>query len=31
VSTTKQTIRWDLKDEYFAAGEFLKLFGTVIE
>jgi hypothetical protein len=31
VSTTKQTIRWELKDEYFAAGEFLKLFGTVIE
>jgi hypothetical protein len=31
VSTTKQTIRWELKEEYFAAGEFLKLFGTVIE
>jgi hypothetical protein len=31
VSTTKQTIRWELKEEYFAAGEFLKLLGTLSE
>lgn len=31
VSTEKQTIRWELKEDYFAAGEFLKLLGKVIE
>lgn len=29
VSTEKQTIRWELKEDYFAAGEFLKLLGTL--
>ena len=28
VSTTNNTIRWELKKEYFAAGEFLKLLST---
>ena len=28
VSTSAQTIRWELKEDYYAAGEFLKLFGT---
>jgi hypothetical protein len=28
VSTTHNTIRWELKKEYFAAGEFLKLLST---
>ena len=28
VSTTNKTIRWELKKEYFAAGEFLKLLST---
>lgn len=31
VSTEKQTIRWELKKEFFAAGEFLKLVGTIAE
>ena len=31
VSTTKQTLRWELKEDYFAAGEFLKLLGTLTE
>jgi hypothetical protein len=31
VSTTQNTIRWELKKEYFAAGEFLKLLGTISE
>lgn len=31
VSTNKQTIRWELKTEYYAAGEFLKLVSTVVE
>jgi hypothetical protein len=31
VSTTKNTIRWELKEDYFAAGEFLKLLGTTLE
>jgi hypothetical protein len=30
VSTTNNTIRWELKKEYFAAGEFLKLLSTTI-
>jgi hypothetical protein len=31
VSTTNNTIRWELKEDYFAAGEFLKLLGTTLE
>jgi hypothetical protein len=31
VATAKQTIRWELKPTYFAAGEFLKLLGTALE
>ena len=31
VSTSNNTIRWELKKDYFAAGEFLKLLGTTIE
>lgn len=31
VSTSNNTIRWELQKDYYAAGEFLKLFGTVIE
>ena len=31
VSTTKQTLRWELQPNYFAAGEFLKLLGTLAE
>lgn len=31
LSTTKQTIRWELKEDYFAAGEFLKLLGTLAD
>ena len=31
VSTSAQTIRWELKEDYFAAGEFLKLLGTALE
>ena len=31
VSTKNNTIRWELKKEFFAAGEFLKLVGTAIE
>ncbi len=30
VSTTNNTIRWELKKDYFAAGEFLKLLSTTI-
>jgi hypothetical protein len=30
VSTTHNTIRWELKKDYFAAGEFLKLLSTTI-
>jgi hypothetical protein len=30
VSTTQNTIRWELKKDYFAAGEFLKLLSTTI-
>ncbi|MEY4487321.1 MAG: hypothetical protein RL440_1866 [Bacteroidota bacterium] len=31
VSTTNNTIRWELKEDYFAAGEFLKLLGTTLD
>ena len=31
VSTEKQTIRWELKKDYYAAGEFLKLLGILAE
>jgi hypothetical protein len=31
VQTNQHTIRWELKEEYYAAGEFLKLLGTAIE
>ena len=31
VSTKNNTIRWELKKEFFAAGEFLKLVGTIAE
>jgi len=31
VSTNKNTIRWELKEDCFAAGEFLKLIGTLSE
>lgn len=31
VSTKNQSIRWELKQDYFAAGEFLKLLGSSIE
>jgi hypothetical protein len=31
VQTSQNTIRWELKKDYYAAGEFLKLLGTAIE
>jgi hypothetical protein len=31
VSTHNQTISWQLHSKYYAAGEFLKLFGTAFE
>ena len=31
VSTKNNTIRWELKKEFYAAGEFLKLVGTIAE
>jgi hypothetical protein len=31
VETSQNTIRWELKKDYYAAGEFLKLLGTALE
>ena len=31
VKTQNQIISWELHQKYYAAGEFLKLFGTALE